>query len=139
MGIDREQLDRITDAIIGAAIEVHRALGPGLLESAYEACLSFELVERGLKAEQQKALPVVYREVRLDCGYRLDLLVENVVVVEIKAVDVLMPVHTAQLLSYLKLSRCPVGLLINFNVKMLRDGIRRLVNGYPESPRGRLA
>jgi GxxExxY protein len=138
--MDRQQLDRITDTIIGAAIEVHRALGPGLLESAYEACLSFELAERGVKVEQQKALPVVYRDVRLDCGYRLDLLVENAVVVEIKAVDVLMPIHTAQLLSYLKLSNRPVGLLINFNVKMLRDGIRRMVNGYPDdSPRGRLA
>ena len=130
-----ETLNRITEGIIGAAIEVHRALGPGLLESAYEACLAFELIERGLKVEQQKPLPVVYREVRLDCGYRLDLLVEGVVIVEVKAVDHLAPVHQAQLLSYLKLSGCHVGLLINFNVKVLKDGLRRVVNDFPESPR----
>jgi GxxExxY protein len=130
-----ETLDRITESIIGAAIEVHRALGPGLLESAYEACLAFELIERGLKVEQQKALPVVYREVRLDCGYRLDLLVEGAVIVEVKAVDHLAPVHQAQLLSYLKLSGCRVGLLINFKVKILKDGLRRVVNNFPESPR----
>jgi GxxExxY protein len=123
-------LNRITETIIGAAIDVHRALGPGLLESAYEACLVFELVERGLKVEQQKPLPVVYREVKLDCGYRLDLLVEETVIVEIKAVDNLMPIHEAQLLSHLKLSGCKVGLLINFNVKVLKNGIRRLVCGY---------
>ncbi len=130
-----ETLNRITESIIGAAIDVHRALGPGLLESAYEACLAFEIVERGLKVEQQKPLPVVYREVKLDCGYRLDLLVEGSVIVEVKAVDHLMPVHQAQLLSYLKLSGCHVGLLINFNVKVLRDGLRRVVNDFPESPR----
>ncbi len=130
-----ETLNRITESIIGAAIEVHRALGPGLQESAYEACLAFEIIERGLKVEQQKPLPVVYREVRLDCGYRLDLLVEGVVIVEVKAVDHLMPVHQAQLLSYLKLSGCHVGLLINFNVKILKDGLRRVVNDFPESLR----
>ena len=133
--IERENLNRITESIIGAAIEVHRALGPGLLESAYEACLTFELAQRGLKVEQQKPLPVVYREVKLDCGYRLDLLVEEVVIVEVKAVDRLMPIHQAQLLSYLKLSGCKVGLLINFNVKVLKDGIRRLVNDFPDSLR----
>ena len=132
---EKELLNRITESIIGAAIEVHRALGPGLLESAYEACLAFELVERGLKVEQQKPLPVVYRDVRLDCGYRLDLLVEEKVIVEIKAVDRLAPIHQAQLLSYLKLSGCKVGLLINFNVKVLKDGIRRVVNSFPDSPR----
>lgn len=103
-----------------------------MLESAYEACLAFELAQRGLKVEQQKPLPVVYKDVRLDCGYRLDLLVENKVIVEIKAVDQLLPVHEAQLLSYLKLSGCRVGLLINFNVKVLRSGIRRLVNDFPD-------
>ena len=133
--IERENLNRITESIIGAAIEVHRALGPGLLESAYEACLTFELAQRGLKVEQQKPLPVVYREVKLDCGYRLDLLVEEVVIVEVKAVDRLMPIHQAQLLSYLKLSGCKVGLVINFNVKVLKDGIRRLVNDFPDSLR----
>jgi len=132
---EKELLNRITESIIGAAIEVHRALRPGLLESAYEACLAFELVERGLKVEQQKPLPVVYRDVRLDCGYRLDLLVEEKVIVEIKAVDRLAPIHQAQLLSYLRLSGCKVGLLINFNVKVLKDGIRRVVNSFPDSPR----
>lgn len=132
---DEERLNKITEAIIGAAIEVHRALGPGLLESTYETCLVFELVQRGLKVEQQKALPVIYKGVKLDCGYRLDLLVEDAVIVEIKAVDHLAPIHLAQLLSYLKLSGCKVGLLINFNVKILRDGIRRVVNDFPDSPR----
>jgi GxxExxY protein len=127
--------NQITETIIGAAIEVHRSLGPGSLESAYEACLVFELVERGIKVEQQKALPVVYRSVKLDCGYRLDILVEETVIVEVKAVDSLAPIHEAQLLSYLKLSGCKVGLLINFNVKVLKDGIRRVVYGFPDSPR----
>jgi GxxExxY protein len=132
---ERERLNRMTESIIGAAIEVHRALGPGLLESAYEACLTFELVQRGLKVEQQKPLPVVYREVKLDCGYRLDLLVEEAVIVEVKAVDRLMPIHQAQLLSYLRLAGFKVGLLLNFNVKVLKDGIRRVVNNFPDSPR----
>ena len=135
--LEKERLNRITDSIIGAAIEVHRALGPGLLESAYEACLAFELVQHGLKVEQQKPLPVVYREVKLDCGYRLDLLIEGKVIVEIKVVDRLAPIHEAQLLSYLKLSGCKVGLLINFNVKILKHGFRRLVNDFPDSPRSR--
>ncbi len=126
----RQDLNTITREIIGGAIDVHRALGPGLLESAYEACLAFELAERGLKVEQQKPLPVTYKEVRLDCGYRLDLLVEDAVIVELKAVSELAPIHKAQLLSYLKLSGCKVGLLINFNVKVLREGIRRLVNEF---------
>jgi GxxExxY protein len=130
---EAERLNRITGSIIGAAIEVHRALGPGLLESAYEACLAFELVQAGLKIERQKPLPVVYRDVRLDCGYRLDLLVEGAVIVEIKAVDRLLPVHSAQVLSYLKLSGCTVGLMINFNVLSLTNGIRRVVNRFPDS------
>ena len=134
-----ESLDRITDNIIGAAIDVHRALGPGLLESAYEACLAFELAQRGLKVEQQTPLPVLYREVELDCGYRLDLLVEAAVIVEVKAVGRLAGIHQAQLLSYLKLSGSKVGLLINFNfnVRVLKHGIRRVVNDYPDSPRSR--
>jgi len=123
-----EELNKITEAIIGAAIDVHRALGPGLLESAYQACLAFELVERGYKVEQQKPLPLVYKNVHLDCGYRLDLFVNDAVIVEIKAVDELAPIHEAQLLSYLRLSGCKVGLLINFNVKLLKYGIKRLVN-----------
>jgi GxxExxY protein len=116
--------------VIAAAIAVHRELGPGLLESAYETCISYELAERGLKIERQKALPVSYRGVRLDCGYRIDLLVEEKVVVEVKAVEKFELIHEAQLLSYLKLSCCQVGLLINFNVKVLKNGIRRLVNRY---------
>ncbi|MHC4121658.1 MAG: GxxExxY protein [Planctomycetota bacterium] len=132
---EKERLDQITNSIIGEAIEVHRALGPGLLESAYEACLAFELVEDGLKIERQKPLPVTYRDVRLDCGYRLDILVEDAVVVEIKVVDQIAPIHKAQLLSYLRLSGCKVGLMINFNVKVLKDGITRMVNSYPDSQR----
>jgi len=132
---EKERLDSITDGIIGGAIEVHRAMGPGLLESAYEACLAFELVERGLRIERQKPLPVVYRDIKLDCGYRLDILVEDLVVVEIKVVDQIAAIHKAQLLSYLRLSRCSGGLLVNFNVKVLRDGIVRLVDNYPDSQR----
>jgi GxxExxY protein len=127
----REQLNRITEIIIGAAIAVHKALGPGLLESAYEACLAWELTQRGLKVKTQQPLPVVYREVQLDCGYRLDLIVEDAVIVEIKSVDSLAPIHEAQLLSYLKLSGRRVGLLINFNARVLKDGVRRMVNDFP--------
>lgn len=126
---EREPLNRITESIIGAAIQVHRALGPGLLESAYEACLAFELGKRGLKVEQQKPLPLVYDGVKLECGYRIDLLVESSVIVEIKSVDRVAPIHEAQILSYLKLSGCKAGLLINFNVTMLKDGIRRFIHG----------
>ena len=120
--------NRLTEQIIGAAIAVHRELGPGLLESAYEACLAYELAKRDLRIERQKALPVRYHNVNLDCGYRIDLLVEDSVVVELKAVERLEPIHQAQLLSYLKLSRLHVGLLINFNVEKLTNGLRRLVN-----------
>jgi len=123
-----EAINQLTEAIIGAAIEVHRNLGPGLLESTYEACLGFELAERGLNVEAQKPLPVIYKDVHLDAGYRLDLLVEDRVIVEIKAVDNLAPIHQAQLLSYLKLSGCKVGLLINFNVQLLKNGIKRVIN-----------
>ena len=132
---EKELFDQVTEKIIGSANEVHRALGPGLLESAYEACLAFELSDRGLEVETQKPLPVVYRGVKLDCGYRLDLLVDDLVIVEIKAVDHLAPIHQAQLLSYLKLSGCKVGLLLNFNVKMLMQGVSRVVNGLSESQR----
>lgn len=121
----------VTEQILGAAIAVHRALGPGLLESAYEACLAFELLERRLHIERQSALPVVYRGVRIDCGYRLDIVVEGMVVVEIKAVERLLPIHDAQILTYLKLSGLPLGLLLNFNVPMMREGIRRFVHDPP--------
>lgn len=119
--------DSLTHQVIGAAIDVHRALGPGLLESAYEACLLYELRLRHLKVVAQQPLPVFYKDVMLDCGYRLDLVVEGQVIVEIKSVKDLAPIHEAQLLSYLKLSDCRRGLLINFNVKVLKDGIRRIV------------
>jgi GxxExxY protein len=123
-------LNKITEKIINGAISVHRELGPGLLESAYEACLLYELASQNLKVERQKGLPLRYRGIQLDCGYRLDLLVEEAIIVEIKAIEKLEPIHEAQLLSYLKLSKCPVGLLINFNVRILKDGIRRLVNQF---------
>lgn len=126
---ERERLNRITEGIIGAAIQAHRVLGPGLLESAYEACLAFELSKRNLNVEQQKPLPVVYESVKLECGYRIDLLIERSVIVEVKSVDNLASIHEAQILSYLKLSGCKIGLLINFNVTVLKEGIRRFVNG----------
>jgi GxxExxY protein len=117
----------LTSQIIGAAIEVHRALGPGLLESAYQACLARELSLREIPFAQQTELPVEYKGVSLECGYRLDFLVAEKVVVELKAVDELHPVHEAQLLTYLKLTGCRVGLLINFNVAVLKTGIKRMV------------
>jgi GxxExxY protein len=123
-----EEINRITEAIIGAAIQVHREIGPGMLESAYETCLVYELKDRGYKIEQQKSVPLVYRDVNLDCGYRMDLLVQDLVIVEIKSIDQLLPIHRAQLLSYLKISGLKVGLLINFNVKLLKFGIERIVN-----------
>ena len=117
----------LTHAIIGAAIEVHKTLGPGLLESAYEECLARELSLRGLGFQRQKALPVVYKDVKLDCGYRLDFLVENRVVVELKAVEALAPIHDAIVLTYLRLSGCRIALLINFHVEALKKGLRRFV------------
>ena len=126
--MDKDPLNNVTSGIIGAAIDVHRALGPGLLESAYEACLAYELIQREMKVEQQKPLPLIYRDVQLDCGYRIDLLVDDAVTLEIKSVDSLAPIHQAQLLSYLKISGCEVGLLINFNVELLKQGIVRMVN-----------
>ena len=129
---DKDKLDQITWQIIGAAIEVHKAIGPGLLESAYQACLAFEVRERGLKVEEQVPLPVLYKDVKLDCGYRLDLLVEDAVIVEIKAVEQLHPIHDAQLLSYLRMSHKPVGLLINFHNRVLKDGLKRIVNEFPD-------
>lgn len=120
--------ERLTREIIGAAIEVHRELGPGLLESSYEVCLSRELELRGISFEFEKPLPLEYKGVRLDCGYRLDLLVAGVVIVEVKSVEALAPIHEAQLLTYLKLTGVKVGLLINFNVVVLKAGLRRLVH-----------
>ena len=118
-----------TERIIGAALNVHSALGPGLLESTYHTCLQHEFATVGLHFEHQVRLPIVYRDVHLDGGYRLDFFVESSVIVELKAVEKLLPVHLAQVLSYLKLTGCKIGLLINFNVVHLRSGIRRVVNG----------
>lgn len=123
------ELDEISGQVIGAAIAVHRELGPGLLESAYEACLVHELRQQGVQIEQQIPQPVFYKGLQLECGYRLDLLVENRVIVELKAVETLLPIHEAQLLTYLKLRQLRLGLLINFNVPTLKNGIKRLLNG----------
>jgi len=130
---EKDRLDQITRRIIGAAIEVHKAVGPGLLESAYQACLAFEIRQRGLKADEQVPLPVLYKDVKLDCGYRLDLLVEDSVIVEVKAVDQLCPIHDAQLLSYLRIAHKSVGLLVNFHSRVLKDGLKRIVNEFPDS------
>jgi GxxExxY protein len=120
---------RISKEVITAAMRVHTELGPGLLESAYSACLKYELMSAGYGSSAQVGLPLVYRGVKLDLGYRMDLLVENLVIVEIKSVDAVSPVHHAQIISYLKLSGKSIGLLINFNVMHLKDGIKRFVNG----------
>ena len=125
-------VNEVTQTVIGAGIEVHRALGPGLLESAYEECLCRELDLRKVQFERQRHLPVDYKGIRLDCGYRLDLLVAGTVVVEIKAVDRLLPIHQAQLLTYLRLGGWKVGLLMNFNVAALKQGIKRVVLGLDE-------
>ena len=122
------ELNKITEIIIGRAIEVHRQLGPGLLESTYEACMHYELEIAGLKVLRQLGLPLIYKEIRLEEGYRLDLLIEDIVVVEIKSVEALTDVHTAQVLTYLKLSGAKVGLILNFNVLKLTDGIKRLIS-----------
>lgn len=126
--MDIERINEVSGSIVDAAIKVHTALGPGLLESAYEACLVYELRKRGRKVFSQVELPVIYEDVRLDVGYRIDLLVDDCVIVELKAVDKILPIHEAQLLSYLKLSGFKVGLLINFNVMRLKQEIKRLVN-----------
>jgi len=117
----------ITKVIIGCAIDVHKELGPVLLESAYEECLYYELQKAGLKVEKQKAIPVVYKEIKLDCGYRADLIVEDKIVIELKTVDEFNPVHEAQILTYLKFAEKKLGLLINFNVLRLKDGIKRYI------------
>ena len=122
-----EQLNMLSGRIIGAAIEVHKHLGPGLLESAYEECLIYELVKDGLSVRRQEPVPILYKEVKLEFGYRIDILVENLVVVELKAVDTLLPVHEAQILTYMKFARKKLGLLINFNVTLLKNGLRRYI------------
>ena len=131
--MDASRLNALTESIIGAAIDVHKELGPGLLEQSYEVCLCFELLNRGLNVERQKPLPVRYKNQQLDHGYRIDLLVEDQVIVEIKSIERFERVHVAQLISYLKFANRQVGLLLNFNVALLsRNGIKRVVNGFPE-------
>ena len=127
-----KNLNDLTDAKIGGAIEVHRALGPGLLESTYEMCLCRELSIRGLRFQRQVPIAVEYKGAKLDCGYRVDLVVDETVLVEIKAIDSLLPIHATQLLSYLKLGGWKIGLLVNFNVELLKHGIRRRVLGLVE-------
>jgi GxxExxY protein len=128
MFIDPSAFSDVTREVIGAAIEVHRALGPGLLESIYQTCLQFELTSRNLRFGVQRPVPIVYKDLRLDTSYRIDLIVENLVVVEVKAVAALAPIHEAQALTYMRLTGCPAGLLINFNVPRLVDGVQRLIN-----------
>ncbi len=126
--MSEEELNEISYGIIGAAMAVHSTLGPGLLESACQACPEYEMAQRGIKFEKEMALPVVYGGVRLECGYRLDLYVEDVIIVELKSVAKVLPIHEAQLLSYLRLADSRLGLLINFNVRQLKNGLTRVVN-----------
>jgi GxxExxY protein len=135
----RKHLNDLSGKVIGACIEIHRELGPGLLESAYEECLAYELSKAGLRFERQRALPVRYKEMQLDCGYRLDFVVEGALIVELKAVTELHPIHEAQLLTYLKLDKKPLGLLINFNVPTLKQGVKRVACGdlFKEETGGR--
>jgi GxxExxY protein len=121
--------NELATRVIGLAIEIHRALGPGLLENAYEECLYYKIVTSGLRASKQKAMPLVFEEVHLECGYRIDILVENKLVLEIKSVDTIHPIHLAQTLTYLRLGDYRLGLLINFNVEVLKSGIKRVING----------
>ena len=120
-------INMLTEKIIGCAIKVHKLIGPGLLESAYEVCLVYELQKIGLSVERQKPVPVVYEEIKLDCGYRIDILVESTVVIELKTIDAFNPVHEAQVLTYMKFAKKRIGLLINFKVKLLKTGIKRYV------------
>ena len=123
--------DPVTERVIGLAIEVHRSLGPGLLESAYEECLAYELAQHQIRFQRQVPLPIVYKAVQLECGYRIDFVIDEWLIVELKTVEKLLPIHEAQLLTYLKLTGLKVGLLMNFNVPVLKDGIRRMVLNAP--------
>ncbi len=123
-------MSMLSHNVIGCAIQVHRKLGPGLLESVYEACLSYELTQAGIYHERQKPMPITYGDVSLDAGYRLDLWVEDELIIELKAVESLLPLHTAQLMTYLRLANRRLGLLINFNVSVLSHGVKRVANGY---------
>ena len=129
MRISKKYLNELTYSVIGCAIEVHKHLGPGLLESAYEECLYYKIISSGLRAEKQRAMPLVFEGVHLECGFRIDILVENLLVVEVKSCDAVHPIFLAQTLTYLRLGDYRLGLLINFNVELLRDGIKRVING----------
>ena len=130
-----ETLNRLTSSVLDAAIRIHRALGPGLLESAYLACLEYELTEAQLRIERQRAVPLVYRVVRIDCGFRADIVVESSVLIEVKAQEAIAPIHTRQLQTYLRLGQYPVGLLLNFGAPTMRAGIKRIVNTFPDQER----
>ncbi|HZM93259.1 MAG TPA: GxxExxY protein [Vicinamibacterales bacterium] len=130
-----ETLNRLTSSVLDAAIRIHRALGPGLLESAYLACLEYELTEAQLRIERQRAVPLVYRGVRIDCGFRADIVVESSVLIEVKAQEAIAPIHTRQLQTYLRLGQYPVGLLLNFGAPTMRAGIKRIVNNFPDQER----
>jgi GxxExxY protein len=121
------EFDATSKVVIGCAIEVHRMVGPGLLESAYEECLVYELLRNGLNVERQKPIPVIYKDIKLDCGYRLDLLVEKSVIVELKSIESILTVHEAQILTYMRFAKVKTGLLINFNVRVLKSGLKRFV------------
>ena len=125
-----DDLNELTGAIIGAAIEVHRNLGPGLLESAYESCLLWELRQKDLKVETQVPVPIRYKGIQLDAGYRIDLLVQDKIIVEMKAIDKIQPIHTAQVLTYLKMTNLKMALILNFNVGLMRSGIKRIINDF---------
>jgi GxxExxY protein len=129
---ETQRENQLTEKIIGCAIEVHKVLGPGLLESAYEECFCYELTQNGFSLRRQVPLPVVYKGIKLDCGYRIDVLVSDFVIIELKTVEKLLPIHEAQLLTYLKLYKRPLGLLMNFNVPVLKNGIKRFVNQFRE-------
>ncbi len=126
MEITENEIARI---VFESGLQIHKVLGPGLLESAYEECLYFDLVNAGLKVKKQKSLPLIYKEIKLDAGYRVDFLIENKVIVEIKSIETLHPIHTAQVLTYLKLSECKLALLINFNVSLFKEGVKRIILG----------
>ena len=132
-GAETQSFNEITERVIGCCIEIHKQLGPGLLESAYEECLCYELSALGIAFERQKPLPVKYKTVNLDCGYRLDLVIEGKIILELKTVEHLLPIHEAQVLTYLKLSGLTLGLLINFNVPVLKNGIKRIANNFVDS------
>ncbi len=121
------EFDSVSREIIGSAIEVHRIIGPGMLESAYEECLTYELIQKGLKVDRQKPIPVVYKEIKMDCGYRLDLLIDKRVIVEVKSVDFIIPVHETQILTYMRFASIKIGLFINFTVTVLKNGLKRFV------------